>query len=47
LLARDVPVVGMLMIPKTIMYVAIQFLAYRGLWPQGKAVVTPAQVAAD
>jgi len=31
---RDFPILGMLMIPKTIMYVAIQFLAYKGLWPQ-------------
>jgi hypothetical protein len=34
LFARDFPLVGMLMIPKTIMYVAIQILAYKGLWPQ-------------
>ena len=34
LFARDIPVIGMLMIPKTVMYVAIQFLAYYGLWPQ-------------
>lgn len=34
LFARDIPAIGMLMIPKTIMYVAIQFLAYRGLWEQ-------------
>lgn len=39
LFARDIPVLGMLMIPKTIMYVAIQFLAYYGLWPQKKAIV--------
>lgn len=32
LFARDIPILGMLMIPKTIMYVAIQFLAYFGLW---------------
>jgi len=37
LFARDIPIIGMLMIPKTIMYVAIQFLAYRGLWPQNMA----------
>jgi hypothetical protein len=36
--ARDIPVIGMLMIPKTIMYVAIQFIAYYGLWPQKKAL---------
>jgi hypothetical protein len=34
LFAREFPLVGMLMIPKTIMYVAIQILAYKGLWPQ-------------
>jgi hypothetical protein len=32
-LAREIPAIGMLMIPKTIMYLAIAFLAYRGLWP--------------
>jgi hypothetical protein len=37
LFAREIPVIGMLMIPKTIMYVAIQFLAFYGLWPQKKA----------
>lgn len=29
---RDYPLLGMLMIPKTIMYVAIAVLAYYGLW---------------
>jgi hypothetical protein len=38
LFARDIPVIGMLMIPKTIMYVAIQFLAFYGLWPQKKTL---------
>lgn len=42
LFARDIPVIGMLMIPKTIMYVAIQFLAYYGLWPQKQAIAAPA-----
>lgn len=37
LFAREVPIIGMLMIPKTIMYVAIQFLAFYGLWPQTKS----------
>jgi hypothetical protein len=45
LLARDIPVIGMLMIPKTIMYVAIQFLAYKELWPQKK--IRPALASAD
>jgi hypothetical protein len=45
LLARDIPAIGMLMIPKTIMYVAIQFLAYKGLWPQKKT--SPAFASAD
>ncbi len=31
---RDYPMLGMLMIPKTVMYVAIAFLAYNGLYPQ-------------
>jgi hypothetical protein len=37
LFARDIPIIGMLMIPKTVMYVAIQFLAFYGLWSQKKA----------
>lgn len=45
LFARDIPVIGMLMIPKTIMYVAIQFLAYYGLWPRTSKV--QAVAAAD
>jgi hypothetical protein len=45
LFTREVPVIGMLMIPKTIMYVAIQFLAYKGLWPQKK--ISPALASAD
>lgn len=45
LFARDLPIVGMLMIPKTIMYVAIQFLAYYGLWTRKDPV--PAPVSAD
>ena len=36
-MVRDYPMLGMLMIPKTIMYVAIAFLAYYGLYPQKKA----------
>lgn len=35
LFAREYPLLGMLMIPKTIMYVVVQFLAYFGLWKQG------------
>jgi hypothetical protein len=31
---RQIPMLGMLMIPKTIMYVVIAFLAYNGLYPQ-------------
>jgi hypothetical protein len=42
---RDIPMLGMLMIPKTIMYVAIAFLAYKGLYPQRKTV--PANAVAD
>ena len=30
---RDYPLLGMLMIPKTIMYIVIAFLAYRGFYP--------------
>jgi hypothetical protein len=32
LFARSFPLLGMLMIPKTIMYIVIQVLAYRALW---------------
>jgi len=42
LFARDIPVIGMLMIPKTVMYVTIQFLAYLGLWTRKEAVPLPA-----
>ncbi|MBI3175567.1 MAG: hypothetical protein HYZ25_17745 [Chloroflexi bacterium] len=45
LFSREIPIIGMLMIPKTVMYVAIQFLAYFGLWPQ--RAVSPAPVSAD
>ena len=31
---REIPLLGMLMIPKTVMYVAIAFLAYSGVYPQ-------------
>lgn len=47
LFARDLPIVGMLMIPKTIMYVAIQFLAFYGLWPQKQAVRAAVASPAD
>lgn len=36
---REFPMLGMLMIPKTVMYLAIAFLAYKGLYPQ-KALVS-------
>jgi hypothetical protein len=42
LFARDIPIIGMLMIPKTIMYVAIQVLAYKGLWTLKNPVPVPA-----
>ena len=37
-MVREYPMLGMLMIPKTIMYIAIAFLAYYGLYPQKKGV---------
>jgi hypothetical protein len=37
-LVRDYPMLGMLMIPKTIMYILIAFLAYYGLYPSAKQV---------
>ena len=45
LLVRDYPMLGMLMIPKTIMYVAIAYLAYYGLYPQKGTV--PVRTPAD
>lgn len=45
--AREIPLLGMLMIPKTVMYVAIQFLAYYGLWPQAQNVAVAAPASAD
>ncbi len=44
LYAREIPIIGMLMIPKTVMYVAIQFLAYTGLWTTKASVPLPASV---
>ena len=41
-MVREFPMVGMLMIPKTIMYVVIAFLAYKGLYPQKKAALVRA-----
>jgi hypothetical protein len=39
LFVQQVPMLGMLMIPKTLAYVAIAALAYRGLYtPQSPAV---------
>ena len=32
LFARQIPLIGMLMIPKTVAYLAIAWIAYRGLW---------------
>ena len=34
LFAQQVPLLGMLMIPKTCAYLAVAFIAYRGLWQQ-------------
>ncbi len=45
--AREIPILGMLMIPKTVMYVAIQFLAYYGLWPQAQKAAIAASASAD
>ena len=45
LFSRDIPIIGMLMIPKTVMYVAIQFLAYFALWPRRETI--PASASAD
>lgn len=35
-MVRDYPLLGMLMIPKTIMYIVIAFLAYYGLYPSAQ-----------
>ena len=42
---QDYPMLGMLMIPKTIMYVAIAFLAYNGLYPRRANI--PVSTATD
>ncbi len=36
LFARQIPLIGMLMIPKTVAYLAIAWIAYRGLWGHTK-----------
>ncbi|MCD4752727.1 MAG: hypothetical protein K8R40_06630 [Anaerolineaceae bacterium] len=36
LFARQIPLIGMLMIPKTVAYLAIAWIAYRGLWGRTK-----------
>lgn len=41
-MVREYPMLGMLMIPKTVMYVAIAFLAYYGLYPQKKNIAVNA-----
>lgn len=43
LFAQQQPLVGLLMIPKTCAYLAVAWLAYRGLWPRAHGVL---QVAA-
>jgi hypothetical protein len=45
LFSRDIPIIGMLMIPKTVMYVAIQFLAYFALWP--RRIALPSAASSD
>jgi len=45
--ATQIPLLGMLMIPKTVMYVAVAVLAYYGLWPQKKVVAAPLPSSAD
>jgi hypothetical protein len=40
-LVQQVPIIGMLMIPKTIAYVAIAFLAYQNLYSTKPVPVTP------
>jgi len=37
-MVRDYPLLGMLMIPKTIMYILIALLAYNGLYPSTKKI---------
>ena len=39
LFARQIPLIGMLMIPKTCAYLAIAWIAYRGLWGHTKTGV--------
>ncbi len=46
LFVQQVPVLGMLMIPKTLAYVAIAVIAYRALYVQPGSVVTASAAAA-
>jgi hypothetical protein len=42
LFAQQIPLLGMLMIPKTCAYLAVAWIAYRGLWKPGStAAVSP------
>jgi hypothetical protein len=43
LFVNTYPMLGMLMIPKTLAYIGVAFIAYRGLYPQGKTVSVPAK----
>ncbi len=45
LFVQQVPMLGMLMIPKTLAYVAIAVIAYRALYTQPKSVTAAAAVA--
>jgi len=46
-MVREYPALGMLMIPKTIMYVAIAFLAYYGLYPVAKKIEHRSSIRAE
>jgi len=37
LFASDIPLLGLLMIPKTLAYVALGIIAYRAYWPLNTA----------
>ena len=45
LFVQQAPMLGMLMIPKTLAYVAIAVIAYRALYTQPEGIVTAASVA--
>jgi hypothetical protein len=42
LYAQQIPLLGLLMIPKTLAYLAVAWIGYKGLWPQKKVTAKKA-----